>query len=60
MTIPISMALADGIVKEYGMHRLANVIIAAEREGKVTHSSTDMRTGRFLRIHPVARIKSTA
>ena len=41
-------ALADGIVKEYGMHRLANVIIAAEREGKVTHSSTDMRTGQIL------------
>ena len=30
------------------MHRLANVIIAAEREGKVTHSSTDMRTGQIL------------
>ena len=35
------------MIKEYGVHRFTNIIIAAKRERKITDSPTDMGTGKI-------------
>ena len=38
-------ALANGVIEEHGVHRLAYVVVAAEREREVAHTAADMRSG---------------
>ena len=41
-------ALGDGVVEEDGMHRLAQVVVAAEGEGEVAHAAADVGTRQVL------------
>ena len=45
-------ALAYGVIEEHGMHRLAYVVVATEREREVAHTTADMRSGQ-VRANPL-------
>ena len=40
-------ALLDGMVKEDGMHGLADIVVAAERETQVAHATADVGSGQI-------------
>ena len=40
--------LLDGMIKEYRMHCFTNIIIATERERKITYSPADVCTGKIF------------
>ncbi len=52
--------VGDGVVEEHRVHRLADAVVAAERERQVRHAARDVATrGSARRSSPVASMKSS-
>ena len=47
-------ALLNGMIQEHGVHRLANIVVAPEREAEVAHPAAYMSTSKML-TYPTCR-----